>query len=119
MRRAALVLALLVAACSAPAPAVRETPAPSREPGVLSVVAFLDLSGPRSALGTAQRNALQLWTDEQRARRIPVKVRTVDVGDSDARLLLELRRAAIDEPDRKSTRLNSSHIQKSRMPSSA
>jgi hypothetical protein len=98
VRRVAAALALLAASCSAPAPPVVATPVPTREPGVLSVVAFLDLSGPRSALGMAQRNALQLWSEEQRSRRTPVQVRTVDVGDSDARLLLELRRAAVDEP---------------------
>ena len=92
------MLALLATACAAPAPPVVATPLPTREPGVLSVVAFLDLSGPRSALGTAQRNALQLWSEEQRVRSVPVKVRTVDIGDGDARLLLELRRVAVDEP---------------------
>ena len=98
MRRVAAILALLFSACSGPAPTLSETPAPTREPGVVTVAAFLDLSGPRSALGVAQRNALQLWTDDQGARRIPLRVRVVDVGDSDARLLLELRRAAVDDP---------------------
>jgi ABC-type branched-subunit amino acid transport system substrate-binding protein len=97
VRRIVAILALVVA-CTGPAPAVVQTPSPSREPGVLTVAVFLDLSGPRSALGVAQRNAIDLWADEQRANRIPVKVRTVDVGDSDARLFLELRRAAVDDP---------------------
>ena len=52
--------------------------------------------------------------------------RTLDVGLNDA-VEIETdygpprlgRVAALDEEDRKSTRLNSSHIQKSRMPSSA
>ena len=33
--------------------------------------------------------------------------------------LLFVMKVELEEPDRKSTRLNSSHIQKSRMPSSA
>ena len=46
---------------------------------------------------------------------VPLKKRYVDA------LLLEIARAAEGDrgADRKSTRLNSSHIQKSRMPSSA
>ncbi len=98
VRRAVAIACALAAACTGTVPTVIATPAPTVELGVLTVAALLDLSGSRAALGASQRNALQLWSDEQRERKVPVKVRAVDVGDSDARLVLELRRAAISEP---------------------
>jgi hypothetical protein len=95
VRRASLIaLALLVAACTAPPPStVSSTPAPTREPGTYAVTAFLDLSGARGPRGEPQRAAMQQWADAQRAA-LRVKLRIVDVAGSDAKLLLELKRAA-------------------------
>jgi hypothetical protein len=65
---------------------------------VLAVTALLDLSGPRAAIGTQQRSALQLWMDQAQARAsVNVKLRTVDVAGSDAKLVIELRRAAVED----------------------
>lgn len=63
---------------------------------MLEVTALLDLSGSHAALGAAQRNALDLWVDLDRARgaRVPLRLSVVDVADSAARLLIELRRVA-------------------------
>lgn len=94
--RALALAALTVAACTAPPPPVIE-PTPSREPGVLSVTVLLDLSGSRGPRGESQRNALQLWNDHEQSRgggRVRVRLKFVDVAGSDARLLVELRRAA-------------------------
>ena len=96
MTRAILViaLALLVAACTAPPPSTASpTPSPTREPGTYAVTALLDLSGSRGPRGDAQRSALQQWADAQRGTP-RVKLRIVDVAGSDAKLLLELKRAA-------------------------
>lgn len=60
---------------------------------------LLDLSGGRAPRGDAQRNALQLWQDLDQSRgggRIRVRLSVVDVASSDARLLIELRRAAVE-----------------------
>jgi hypothetical protein len=87
-------LILLVAACSAPPPSTASpTPSPTREPGTYAVTALLDLSGSRGPRGDAQRSAMQQWTDAQRGTP-RVKLRIVDVAGSDAKLLLELKRAA-------------------------
>lgn len=95
--KALALVALAIVSCSSPPPAVA-TPSPTPEPGVLAVTALLDLSGPRAAIGTQQRNALQLWLDQAQARTGPtVKLRTVDVAGSDAKVLIELRRAAVDD----------------------
>lgn len=90
---------ILAAACTSP-PRVTATPSPTPEPAVLSITALLDLSGHRSAIGTAQRNALQLWVDQHQARGgspVTVRLRIADVADSEARLILELRRAAVED----------------------
>lgn len=93
--RALVILASLLVACTSTAPSL-PTPSPTAEPGVLTVTALLDLSGPRAAVGAQQRNALQMWV-EQRGRVSPaVKLETVDVAASDAKLLIELKRAATD-----------------------
>jgi substrate-binding family protein len=95
--RALLVAAVLLAACTAPPPSVG-TSTPTPEKGVLSVTALLDLSGPRANVGTAQRDALQLWLDQEQGKTpFPVRIRTVDVASSDAKLLVELRRASVDD----------------------
>jgi len=96
--RALLIVALATVACTSPAPAI-PTPTPTPERGVLTITALLDLSGPHASVGAQQRNALQLWVDQQPSpRTVPVKLRTVDVAGSDAKLLIELRRAAVDDP---------------------
>lgn len=98
-RLAVLGWALVVAGCAAPSPAM-PTPSPTREPGTLTVTALLDLSGPRAALGNAQRNALQLWVDQQQVRgtqQLRLRWKAVDVAGSEARLIVELRRASWGE----------------------
>lgn len=97
MRRA-LVLALSMIACSAPPPAI-VTPTPSPEAGILEVTALLDLSGPGAPAGTAQRSAMELWRDRHQASAGTPEVRLtfVDLAGSEARLLIELRRAAEEE----------------------
>lgn len=96
MRTVALAAALLVS-CTAPV-VVTPTPAPTPEAGVLSVTALLDLSGPNASVGAEQRDALQAWIARPPAGGPPVKVKTVDVGGSEASLYIELRRAAVEEP---------------------
>ena len=95
MPRAALVtLVLLAGACAAPPPsAASPTPSPTREPGTYAVTALLDLSGTRGPRGDAQRNAMQQWADAQRGTP-RIRLRITDVGGSDAKLLVELKRAA-------------------------
>lgn len=93
MRALALIGSILVA-CTSTAPSL-PTPSPTAEPGVLTVTALLELSGPRAPIGAQQRTAVQMWAD-LRARGT-VKVTTVDVAGSDAKLLLELKRAATEE----------------------
>lgn len=94
MRALAICAALLLACARTPGPLIQASPSP--EPGVVEVTALLDLSGSGAALGAAQRNALDLWVDLDRARgaRVPLRLSVVDVGTSEARLLIELRRAA-------------------------
>lgn len=97
-RRLASVLALLalLSACSAPPPTASATPSPTHDPAALNVTALLDLSGGRSPKGDAQRNALQLWVDQQAERPTAPRLtlRVVDVAGSDARLFIELYRIA-------------------------
>ena len=95
MRCAILIaLALLVAACTPVPPSTASpTPSPTREAGVYAVTALLDLSGSRGPRGDAQRVALQQWVDAQRGTP-RVRLRVVDLGGSDAKLLLELKRAS-------------------------
>ncbi len=94
--RALALFGVLVASCAAPPPAI-ETPTPTPRKGVLDVTALLDLSGPREAIGAAQRDALQLWLDQQQGKTpFPVKVNVVDAASSDATLLVDLHAAAVD-----------------------
>lgn len=92
--RALALLGSILLACTSTAPRL-PNPSPTAEPGVLTVTALLDLSGPRASIGAQQRNALQMWMDQ--AEHSGVKLRSVDVAGSDAKLLLELKRAATDE----------------------
>jgi ABC-type branched-subunit amino acid transport system substrate-binding protein len=89
-----VVLALFIAACSAQPVVITPTPAPTREPGTTLVTVLLDLSGPRTPTGVPQRNAMQLWLDQQQARGGQrLRATFVDVAGSESRLLIELRRA--------------------------
>ena len=99
MRGLAALFALFLAACSAPTVEITPTPAPTHEPGTTLVTVLLDLSGARAPNGIAQRNAMQLWLDQQQARGGPQRIRAkfVDLAGSDAQLMIELRRAAVDE----------------------
>jgi ABC-type branched-subunit amino acid transport system substrate-binding protein len=101
MRVPARVLALLFAAvlvsCTSVPPVIAPTPVPTREPGAVLVSVLLDLSGPRAPGGQPQRNAMQIWIDQNAARAVKLRVKFVDVAGSDAKLLLEFRRAAIDD----------------------
>lgn len=94
MRAPAAIALVLLAACMSPAPTL-PTPVPTAEPGVLSVTALLDLSGPRAQVGTQQRGALQMWLD-QRGRGGAVRIEIVDVAGSEAKVLIELKRAATE-----------------------
>lgn len=99
MRGLGAALALFVAACTGQPAEITPTPSPTHEPGTTQVTVLLDLSGPRAPNGTAQRNAMQLWLDQQQSRGGPQRVRAkfVDLAGSEARLLIELRRAAVDD----------------------
>jgi ABC-type branched-subunit amino acid transport system substrate-binding protein len=99
VRGLATALAVILVACSAPKVEVTPTPSPTREPGTTAVTVLLDLSGGRAPSGVAQRNAMQLWLDQAQARGGPQRLRAkfVDLAGSDARLLVELRRAVVDE----------------------
>ncbi|HEV2250699.1 MAG TPA: hypothetical protein VGT60_09350 [Candidatus Limnocylindria bacterium] len=93
MRAMCLALVLL-GGCAAPPPSTASpTPSPTREAGTYAVTALLDLSGIRGPRGDAQRTALQQWSDTQQAAP-RIKLRIVDVGGSEAKLLLELKRAS-------------------------
>ena len=94
--RALALLVLATVGCTSPGP-VTPTPTPTAESGVLTVVALLDLSGPRAAIGTQQRDALQLFAQQPGGTVPSLRLRTVDVAGSDAKLLIELRRAAVEE----------------------
>jgi ABC-type branched-subunit amino acid transport system substrate-binding protein len=99
VRGLATGLAVLLVACAAPVVEVTPTPLPTREPGTTVVTVFLDLSGGRAPSGVAQRNAMQLWLDQEQSRGGPQRLRLkfVDVAGSDARLLVELRRAVVED----------------------
>jgi len=94
LRAGVIALALLAVTCAAPIPpTIAPSPSPTREPGTYAVTVLLDLSGARGPRGDAQRSAMQQWADAQRgAPRL--KLRIVDVAGSDAKLLIELKRAA-------------------------
>ena len=97
VRALAFVAAFALAACTS-APAVIElTPAPTHEPNTVNVSVLLDLSGPRSPSGQPQRNAMQIWLDQIQSGRVKLRVKFADVAGSDAKLLLELRRAVVDD----------------------
>ncbi|HUQ41909.1 MAG TPA: ABC transporter substrate-binding protein [Candidatus Limnocylindrales bacterium] len=97
MRVVALAAALLLAACASAPQVYTPTPVPTHEPGTLVVSALLDLSGSRAPSGQPQRDAMQLWIDQTQVGPLRVRVKFVDVASSDARLLLELRRATVED----------------------
>lgn len=94
-----MLLVFLLTACTAAQPLAQPTPTPTREPNTVSVSVLLDLSGQRSPSGQPQRNAMQIWLDQAQSStpRVKLKVKFVDVGGSEARVLLELRRAAAED----------------------
>jgi len=91
------LLAIILAACTSNPPTALPTPVPTREPGVLSVSVLLDLSGSRAPSGAPQRDAMQVWIDQAQLGPVKLRVKFVDVASSDAQLLLELRRAVVDD----------------------
>ena len=99
MRALVVAFALFVAACSAQPAEITPTPAPTREPDTILVTVLLDLSGGRAPSGVAQRNAMQLWLDQQQTRVGQPRLRAtfVDLAGSESRLLIELRRAAEED----------------------
>lgn len=64
---------------------------------MLVVTALLELSGPRGSLGSAQRDALQLASEQHGAQSPKLRLKVVDVGGGEGRLLVELRRAAMED----------------------
>ena len=97
MRVLALAFAVVLASCTAAAPVELPTPAPTHEPGVVNVSVLLDLSGSRAPSGQPQRDAMQIWIEQLQRSDLRLRLKFVDVAGSDARLLLELRRAAVDD----------------------
>lgn len=99
MRVLATLLATMLVSCAQATPIVEPTPVPTREPSTVLVSALLDLSGSRAPNGASQRDAMQLWLDRTQAAdpRVKLRVKFVDVAGSDARVLLELRRAVVDD----------------------
>jgi ABC-type branched-subunit amino acid transport system substrate-binding protein len=99
VRGLAALLALVLAACAAPPTEITPTASPTHEPGTTLVTVLLDLSGTRAPSGVAQRNAMQLWLDQKQARGGQQRLRAkfVDLAGSDAQLLIELRRAALED----------------------
>lgn len=97
MRVLAVLLAVALGACTSGPITALSTPAPTREPGVVNVSVLLDLSGPRSPSGQPQRDAMRLWMNQSSGAAPALRVKFVDVAGSDATLLLELRRAMVDD----------------------
>ena len=93
---AALALALLLGACTVANPSITPTPSPTRDPNALNVTALLDLSGSRTPNGSPQRDALQLWADQNSSGTPRVRLKIVDVASSPAKTALELRREAVE-----------------------
>jgi ABC-type branched-subunit amino acid transport system substrate-binding protein len=93
---AALALVLLLGACTVANPSITPTPSPTRDPNALNVTALLDLSGSRAPNGSPQRDALQLWADQNSSGTPRVRLRIVDVASSPAKTALELRREAVE-----------------------
>jgi len=89
--------AIVLASCTNNPPTTLPTPAPTREPGIVSVSVLLDLSGPRAPSGEPQRNAMRLWLDQPRTSPVKLRVKFVDLAGSDTKLLLELRRAVVED----------------------
>jgi ABC-type branched-subunit amino acid transport system substrate-binding protein len=93
---AALALVLLLGACTVANPSITPTPSPTRDPNALNVTALLDLSGSRAPNGSPQRDALQLWADQNSSGTPRVRLKIVDVASSPAKTALELRREAVE-----------------------
>lgn len=63
----------------------------------MNVFVLLDLSGSRAPSGAPQRDAMQIWLDQPPSSPVKLRVKFVDVAGSEAKLLLELRRAVVDD----------------------
>jgi ABC-type branched-subunit amino acid transport system substrate-binding protein len=92
-----LFIAVVLAACTNDPRVVLPTPSPTRELGIVNVSVLLDLSGPRAPSGQPQRDAMRLWMDQTRTGPVKLRVKFVDIAGSDAKVLLELRRAVIED----------------------
>jgi ABC-type branched-subunit amino acid transport system substrate-binding protein len=92
-----ILVAVALAACTNNPPTALPTPVPTHEPGVVLVSVLLDLSGSRAPGGAPQRDAMQIWLDQPPVSPVKLRVKFVDVAGSDARLLLELRRAVVED----------------------
>ncbi len=97
VRVLALLATFALAACTSAPAVLQPTAVPTREPNTLNVSVLLDLSGPRAPSGQPQRNAMQIWLDQPQTGPLKLRVKFVDVAGSDAKLLIELRRAVIDD----------------------
>ncbi len=97
MRVLALALAVVLLSCTAAPSVVLPTPVPTHEAGVVNVSVLLDLSGSRAPSGQPQRNAMQLWIEQLQRNDVRLRLKFVDVAGSGARVLLELRRAAVED----------------------
>lgn len=97
MRVLAFAIAVALAACTSAPAVVKPTPTPTREPNTVNVSVLLDLSGARAPSGQPQRNAMQIWLDQLQTGTVKLRVKFVDVAGSDAKLLLELRHAVVDD----------------------
>jgi ABC-type branched-subunit amino acid transport system substrate-binding protein len=96
--RALALAALLLIGCATAPQSVAPTPIPSREPNTVNVSVLLDLSGDRAPNGGPQRDAMQLWLDRPPpSATLKLRVKFVDVASSMSKLLIEFRRAVVDD----------------------
>jgi len=96
--RALALAALLLIGCATAPQSVAPTPVPTREPNTVNVAVLLDLSGDRAPNGGPQRDAMQLWLDRPPpSATLKLRVRFVDVASSTSKLLIEFRRAVVDD----------------------
>jgi ABC-type branched-subunit amino acid transport system substrate-binding protein len=97
VRALAALLVLVLTSCTNNPQVTLPTPVPTREPGIANVAVLLDLSGARAPSGQPQRDAMQIWLDQPPVSPVKLRVKFVDVAGSDAKLLLEFRRAVVDD----------------------
>src|SRR5438552_3985611 len=99
MHRRTLLFAVVMAisVCTPANLASTPTPAPTRDPGSLNVSALRELPGSRAPSGAPRRETLQLWADQHTIGSPRVRLRIVDVAGSPSKIVLELRRAAVED----------------------